>query len=191
MCFRRVYRPSSGAQNFTFGARYLSDQYLKLYVQFWAPEDGRKNRLKHVQRLTEINKLWNVSSCWLHSANMERPFHMRDKGNTHIGSGTQYPEWRNASSCGKLHCVVGWVVPDVSKDCTAFIFKGQQSSSFFLDRLTPKKEAERSYEMPWNTNPTTPRHLPRRLNPQQRRCGKVKCSNLIHQILQSIHKMFG
>ena len=25
-----------------------------------APDDGRKNRLKHVERLTEINKLWNV-----------------------------------------------------------------------------------------------------------------------------------
>ena len=24
-------------------------------MQFWAPDDGRKNRLKHVDRLTEIN----------------------------------------------------------------------------------------------------------------------------------------
>jgi len=39
-----------------------------LYVQFWAPDGGRKNRLKHVERLTEINKLWNVASCWLYSA---------------------------------------------------------------------------------------------------------------------------
>ena len=37
---------------------------LTLYVQFWAPDDGGKNRLKHVQRLTEINKLWNAASCW-------------------------------------------------------------------------------------------------------------------------------
>ena len=29
---------------------------MTLYVQFWAPDDGRKNRLKHVERLTEINK---------------------------------------------------------------------------------------------------------------------------------------
>ena len=41
-----------------------------LYVQFWAPDDGLKNRLKHVQRLTEINKLRNVASCWLYSANI-------------------------------------------------------------------------------------------------------------------------
>jgi hypothetical protein len=26
-------------------------QYLKLYVQLCAPDDGRRNRLKHVQRL--------------------------------------------------------------------------------------------------------------------------------------------
>ena len=43
-------------------------QYLTLYVQFWAPDDGRKNHLKHVERLTEINKLWNFASCWLYSA---------------------------------------------------------------------------------------------------------------------------
>jgi len=51
-CFRRFFRPSSGAQNCTYSVRYLSDQYLTLYVQFWAPDDGRKNRLKHVERLT-------------------------------------------------------------------------------------------------------------------------------------------
>jgi hypothetical protein len=31
--------------------------------------DG-KTRLKHVERLTEINKLWNVASCSLYSANL-------------------------------------------------------------------------------------------------------------------------
>jgi len=59
-CFRRFFRPSSGAQN----------KYLTLYVQFWAADDGRKNRLKHVERRTEINKSWNVASCWLYSANI-------------------------------------------------------------------------------------------------------------------------
>jgi len=52
-CFRRFFRPSSGAQNCTYSIRYLSDQYLTLYVQFWAPDDGRKS-LKHAERLTEI-----------------------------------------------------------------------------------------------------------------------------------------
>ena len=32
--------------------------------------DGRKTRLKHVARLTEINKLRNVASSWLYSANI-------------------------------------------------------------------------------------------------------------------------
>jgi len=30
----------------------------------------RKNLLKHVELLTEINKMWNVASCWLYSANI-------------------------------------------------------------------------------------------------------------------------
>jgi len=34
-----------------------SDKYLKLYVQFCAPDDGRKARLKHAERLTELNEL--------------------------------------------------------------------------------------------------------------------------------------
>jgi hypothetical protein len=69
-----AFRPSSGAQNCTYSIRYLSDRYsdkyLTLYVQFWAPDDGRKTHLKHVQLLTEINKLWNVASFWLYAANI-------------------------------------------------------------------------------------------------------------------------
>jgi len=44
-----------------------------------APDDGRKNRLKHVERLTEINKLWNVASCWLYSANIGLKIHYIEK----------------------------------------------------------------------------------------------------------------
>ena len=70
-CFRRFFRPLLGAQNCTYSVRYLSDRYCymllaagsgigltntwRLYVQFWAPDDGRKPRLRHVERLTEIN----------------------------------------------------------------------------------------------------------------------------------------
>jgi len=69
-CFRRFFHPSSGAQNSTYSVRYWSDKYLMLYVLFGASDDGRKNCLKHVERLTEINKLWNVASCWLYSASI-------------------------------------------------------------------------------------------------------------------------
>ena len=31
---------------------------------------GGKNRLKHVERLTEINEFRNVASCWLYCANV-------------------------------------------------------------------------------------------------------------------------
>jgi hypothetical protein len=37
-----------------------------LYVQFWAPDDGRRNRLKYVGHFAEINELCNVASCWLY-----------------------------------------------------------------------------------------------------------------------------
>ena len=80
-CFRRSFRLSSGAQNCTYSVRPIllpaaslarlaagSSNGLTLYVQFWAPDDGRKDRLKHVERLTEINNLRNLASCWLYSA---------------------------------------------------------------------------------------------------------------------------
>ena len=69
-CFRRFFRQSPGAQNCTYSVRYLSDQYLTQYVQFWAPDNGRKTRLKHVDHLKEKKKLWNVAS----SASTSSPF---------------------------------------------------------------------------------------------------------------------
>ena len=39
-------------------------------MQFCSLDDGRGTRLKHVERLTEINKLINVASCWLYSENI-------------------------------------------------------------------------------------------------------------------------
>ena len=78
-CFRWFLRPSSGAHNCTYSFEYYQPilllaaivgymelrsisctlaasssigwQYLKLYVHFYAPDDGRRNRLKHVDRL--------------------------------------------------------------------------------------------------------------------------------------------
>jgi hypothetical protein len=35
-------------------------------VELGAPDDGRRNRLKHVERLAEINELCNVAPCWLY-----------------------------------------------------------------------------------------------------------------------------
>jgi hypothetical protein len=75
-CFRRFLRPSSGAQNCTYSVRYsfhprqqqaaaLVWQYLTLYVQFCAPDDGRRKRLKNVEQFIEINSLRKVASCWL------------------------------------------------------------------------------------------------------------------------------
>jgi len=77
-CFRPFFRPSSAAQNCTQRQEFVRPILLPAAslaamehwcVQFWAPDDGRKNGQKHVERLAEINKLWNVASCWLYSAN--------------------------------------------------------------------------------------------------------------------------
>ena len=43
---------------------------LTLYVQLCAPDDGRKNRLKHAEGLTEINKIEKRCICWLYSENI-------------------------------------------------------------------------------------------------------------------------
>jgi len=67
-----------------YSVRYFSDRYCYLLLAWLAGgtsiglkntwrfmyDDGRKNCLKHVERLTEINKLWNVEFCWLYCANI-------------------------------------------------------------------------------------------------------------------------
>ena len=68
-CFGRSFRPLSGAQDCTYSNRrmpnsccylkQLSDICLLLYVQSWAPDDGRKDRPKHVECFTRINNLRN------------------------------------------------------------------------------------------------------------------------------------
>ena len=77
-CFRGFFRPSSGAQNCTYSVRYCQNNtaaivdelelspipstiaagssYLTVYVQFCAPDDGRRNRLKYVEQFIEINR---------------------------------------------------------------------------------------------------------------------------------------
>jgi hypothetical protein len=42
------------------------DIYPMLCIQFRAPDDGRRTRLKHVERFTVIIILRNVASCWFY-----------------------------------------------------------------------------------------------------------------------------
>ena len=42
---------------------------LMLHVQFCTPDDGRRNRLKHMEHFVQINKSRNVASCWLYFGN--------------------------------------------------------------------------------------------------------------------------
>jgi len=47
-------------------AAVLVWQYLTLYTQFCAPDDGRRNRPKHVEKFIEINRSRKHASCWLY-----------------------------------------------------------------------------------------------------------------------------
>jgi len=92
---RRFIRPSSRAQKLhiqrqLFLRPLLPPHYYHLFLavvgsnwqipdpvcvcSFWAPDDGRNNRLKHIERLIGINKLRNVASFWLYSENKKTVF---------------------------------------------------------------------------------------------------------------------
>ena len=79
-------------------------------------------------------------------------------------------EWFRYS--GICHCVIGWVGPHISKDHSAFIFKGQAVRNLYLcssKRLGP-------------THSRKQHHIPGDLNHQQLQCenlnfvGHTKCS---------------
>ena len=113
--FTLFLRPSSEAQNCTHSIRYLSgcndkvkiliniyyislqsDKYLTLCVQICAPDDGRRNRLKHVQRCSK----WNQRDA------VQQVFYCTLVGSTcfgcrkHQSSGAQYVQSRSAGSWG-------------------------------------------------------------------------------------------
>ena len=58
-------------QKTVHAASGIVNQYCcLLHVQFCAPDDGRRNRLKHVEYFVEINKLRKDASCWLYFGNI-------------------------------------------------------------------------------------------------------------------------
>jgi hypothetical protein len=56
---------NSNSPTLAVAARKL-DIYYMLCVQFWAPDDGRRSRLKHVEHWQQWRILCNVASCWLY-----------------------------------------------------------------------------------------------------------------------------
>ena len=86
-CFRRFLRPHQELKNCIYSIGYFVKTLLlpatfssttvagsskgmikvpdSVYT-VWAPDDGRRNDLKHVEHFTEINNLCNVASFWLH-----------------------------------------------------------------------------------------------------------------------------
>jgi len=53
--------------------QYLFDIYLLLYVQSWTPDDGRKDRPKHVECYSKIKYIWETgASSWFYYRNVSR-----------------------------------------------------------------------------------------------------------------------
>ena len=81
--FRRSFRLSSGVQDCTHSIRYMSyrfcwllaskqpqnlyDIYLMLCIQSWTPDNGRKDRPKHVEWYSINSK--NCESFWFYYRN--------------------------------------------------------------------------------------------------------------------------
>jgi hypothetical protein len=73
-CFGRSFRPSSGVQDCTHSIRYMSYRLvdcllagtrwnLMLYVQSLTPDDGRKDRPKHVKWYSINSKIVHLFGC--------------------------------------------------------------------------------------------------------------------------------
>ena len=65
-CYLPLSWNSSNSSTTLAGSSNGLTKYPMLYIQFWAPDDGRMNRLKHVEHFTKLNKLCNVAFCWLY-----------------------------------------------------------------------------------------------------------------------------
>ena len=85
-CFGRSFRPSPGVKDCTYSNRHLSkrcccllasgypqylfDKRLLLYVESWIPDDGRKDRPKHVECHSKIKWIWYIGeSSWFYYRN--------------------------------------------------------------------------------------------------------------------------
>ena len=74
-CFGRSFRPSSGVQDCKYSLQassqqYLFDKYLLLCVQSLTPDDGRKDRPKHVEYHSKIKYIWYAgASGWFYYRN--------------------------------------------------------------------------------------------------------------------------
>jgi hypothetical protein len=53
---KTVHTASDIVKPILLPAAIVDEMELTLYVQFYAPDDGRSNRLKHVEQFIEINR---------------------------------------------------------------------------------------------------------------------------------------
>ena len=102
-CFRRFLRPSSGAQNCIYCIGYLVNplllpativagsskgltRYPMQYIQFWALDDGRRNRLKHVEHFTKNKQIvWRCILLVILENNINSTRHLSSNTRTSLG----------------------------------------------------------------------------------------------------------
>jgi len=67
--FRTVF-PSINRSSSLYIQQYLFDKCQLLYVQSWTPDDGRKDRPKHVECHSKIKQIWYIdASSWFYYRN--------------------------------------------------------------------------------------------------------------------------
>ena len=125
-------------------------------MQFWAPDDGRKKRPKHVERLTEINKLRKFASCWLYSANilaMHGPMNVKK-----VTENYSTPAFYSGLvPCKQPYMAPAWLFPCLANR----YFAGQNihhllwTPKFCCNSTLPKSEVQNKAS--WNASTVIPR----------------------------------
>jgi len=116
-CFGRSFRPSSGVQDCTYSNWHLSNRYCCLlanrqqylfdkrllpYVESWTPDDGRKDRPKHVECHSKIKYIWYIGeSSW---------FYCRNNKFFSMLRAWQEPSFSHSSCFWLLHHHCRWVM---------------------------------------------------------------------------------
>ena len=65
-CYLPLSWKSRNSSTIGAGSRKFWQSSRWCIYSLWAPDDVRRNSLKHVEHFTVINKLCNVASCWLY-----------------------------------------------------------------------------------------------------------------------------
>jgi hypothetical protein len=114
---------------------------------FWAPDDGQRNRLKHVEHFAEINELCNVASCWLYAKTfaMNRPLNVKLIWILTIS-------WWGGDICPTEQCKTSKQIPYIMECMCVFLIHFSHNkvhiiSCFYLTTCSQLTSAIRAYSV--------------------------------------------